>query len=131
MLEVLFDDEKIFSVLREILHANNADDINVARICYDLKLSAEATSNIIVKLEFLDFIKNNDNDFESVESFSLNTDSELLFILCLFDDIVGEFVKDKTTKENKENGNFKDMLRHVDIDKISLKDFIDLVQKID
>lgn len=132
MLEVFFDNEKIFSVLNRILHTDNAEDINIARICYDLKLSPEAANNIITKLEFLGFIRNNDSSLKSVESFSLNTDSDLLYELCLFDDLVGNFVKNKLmseNKDNKENGNFQDMLKRVNIDEISVRDFIDMINK--
>jgi len=128
MLEMFFDNEKIFSVLEKILKADE-DEINVVEICYNLNLPVHEAGDIIQNLSMLEIIKVDGDDLEHVK---LNLDSEILLGLCILDDVVGRFVLKKMKKTitdeiGQENGDFQDLLKGVNVEEISLEDFLKII----
>ena len=130
MLEMFFDNEKVFSVLEKILKADE-EKINVVQICYDLNIPVNIAGDIIQDFCMLEIIKVDGDDLEHVE---LNLDSEILLAICILDDIVGKFVLNKKKKSmideiGQENGDFQDLLKGVDVEEISLEDFLKIMRE--
>lgn len=128
MLEMFFDNEKVFSVLEKILKADE-EKINVVKICYDLNIPVDIAGDIIQDLCMLEIIKVDGDDLEHVE---LNLDSEILLAICILDDIVGKFFLRKMKKSmideiGQENGDFQDLLKGVNVEEISLEDFLKIM----
>lgn len=90
MLEMFFDNEKVFSVIEKMLQEKDVE-VNVPRICFNLGISPEDAVLITRNLVFLDVIKETD----SLERFILNLESDILLAICVFDTIIGKFCEDK------------------------------------
>ena len=78
-------------------------------------------------IEFLDIIKIIDKTH-----IELNTDSRVLFALCIFDEIVGDYTLKKIANdgENKEeNGSFQGLLSNVNMEEITVEELINMLVK--
>lgn len=125
MLEMFFDNEKVFSVFEQILK-QESDEIWYPKICFDLGISPSVAAEILQSFLFLDILEEKEDSLED-GVFLFNRDSVVVLGLCIFDDIVGKYSMKKMSDgldkimddiaNNGEEGNignfdeiFKDIL---------------------
>lgn len=103
MLEMFFDNEKVFSVFEEILK-NGSEEVNVFNICFNLGISPKLSSEIIKDFVFLGILNETDKIDQGI--FEFNPESPIVMGICLFDDFIGKFVLNKLfNKGDDEVGN--------------------------
>lgn len=122
MLEMFFDDEKVFTVFEKILK-ERSDEICYPKICFDLGIEPAVAADILISFLFLDILKETDQSKEE-GIFEFNKDSIVVIGLCFFDEIVGKYTMNKTSEildglcdDISNNGEV------VDVDEISIEDF--------
>ena len=89
MLELFFDNKKVFSVFERILK-NKSTEINYPQLTYGMGISAEEAADILQSFVFLGILKETENTFET-GIFEFNPTSEVVLHLCLFDEVVGRY----------------------------------------
>lgn len=127
MLEMFFDDEKSFSVFEKILKSDD-EKVDVVNIGWKLGIEVETLHNIVHSLEYLDII-----EIIDATHVRLNIHSRVLYALCIFDEIVGDYALHKaglhSGEKDMENGDFQELLSNVQVEEITIEDFIDKLQK--
>lgn len=134
MLEVFFDNEKVFSVFEQILKTGS-QEVCVPRILYDLGISASDGAEILQSFVFLGIIEETERtDEEGI--FRFNPKSPIVLGLCLFDDIVGKysFIKMGELANDKDSHNelssSLEDLERVDKMNMDLDDFFNFVKDL-
>lgn len=105
MLEMFFDNEKVFSVFRQMLKSasENKGIVCMPRILYDFGISVEDASHMLQSFEFLGIIlETEDTDEKGI--FKLNVKSSVVLALCSFDEIVGKVAIERIKKELFDDG---------------------------
>lgn len=96
MLEMFFDNEKVFTVFEKILK-EGTDEICYPKICFDLGIEPAVAADILMSFLFLDILKETDQSKEE-GIFEFNKDSIVVIGLCFFDEVVGKYTMNKTSK---------------------------------
>ena len=108
MLELFFDNKKVFSVFEQILK-NESTEINYPQITYGMGISAGEAADILESFVFLGILKETDNTFET-GVFEFNPTSEVVLHLCLFDEIVGRYAFKKIKDDFLNDGEDEDFI---------------------
>ena len=115
VLEMFFDNEKVFSVFEQILKKDE-EEVECVRICYDLGLTPYQGAEILRDFVFLGILE----ECSRPGYFKLNRDSEVVLGLCLFDDVVGKHCMKSLLKDKRNDNNGEDVI----IEEISFEDFL-------
>lgn len=86
MLEMFFDNEKVFSVFEQILKGNS-ERVNAFEICFKLGIDPKSSAEIIKDFVFLGILEETDELENGI--FRFNADSPIVLGICLFDDFIG------------------------------------------
>ena len=122
MLEMFFDDEKVFTVFERILK-EKSDKICYPKICFELGIEPSVAADILMSFMFLDILKETDES-EEEGIFEFNQDSIVVIGLCFFDEVVGRYTMKKTSEVLKDLGDMTDDGEDVDMKEISFEDFL-------
>ena len=93
MLEVFFDNPKVFSFFRELLNSEK-DEIPAFRILFDLGVSPEEGADILKDFVFLGILSETRN-FLDTHLFKINRDAPATLAVLMFDDIIEKITKIK------------------------------------
>lgn len=116
VLEMFFDNEKVFSVFEKILKSEE-EEINCVRICFDLGVPPMQGAEILSNFEFLGIL----DECDKPGYFRLNKDSEVVMGLCFFDEIVAKHCMKSVFRSSDKNGNNGE---GVIVEQISFEDFL-------
>ena len=120
MLEMFFDNEKVFSVFEQIIKSGSLE-VCVPRILFELKIPIDDAVEILQSFVFLGILDETEKTKDD-GIFKFNPDSPVVLSLCLFDDVVSkhtlkkmnEFVNDGDGHDElssflkKEDNEFKE-----------------------
>lgn len=102
MLEMFFDNEKVFSVFSEMIQTGD-EEIEVPRILYNMRISPKDGADILQSFVFLGILEEIEKT-EETGIFKFNPKSPIVLGLCIFDDIVGQYTFDKIKKDLFDGG---------------------------
>lgn len=121
MLEMFFDNEKVFTIFEQIIK-QGSEEILYPRICYDLKIKPSTAAEVLHSFLFLDILIEKE-DSEETGIFIFNRDSVVVKALCLFDEVVGNYSTKRISKEFEDVAD--DREEKIVIEKISFEDIFD------
>lgn len=101
MLEVFFDNPKVFSFFRELWN-NDKDEIEVLRILYNLGLTPEISYEILKDFVFLGILSETDDCLET-GVFKFNREAPIVLAIIIFGDIVEKFTIDKLLDDGEDD----------------------------
>ena len=120
MLEVFFDNPKVFSFFRELLNSEK-DEIPAFRILFDLGVSPEEGADILKDFVFLGILSETRN-FLDTHLFKINRDAPATLAVLMFDDIIEKITKVKLLNDGD---NEEISIDRIVVDKdMSLEDFL-------
>lgn len=122
MLEMFFDNEKVFSVFSEMIKTGD-EEIEVPKILYNMGIPPKDGAEILQSFAFLGILEEIEKT-EETGIFKFNPKSPIVLGLCIFDDIVGQYTFDKIKNDlfdgGKENNDefalLKELLRQEESD---------------
>lgn len=124
MLEVFFDNPKVFSFFRELLNSEK-DEISAFRILFDLGVSPEEGADILKDFVFLGILSETRN-FLDTHLFKINRDAPATLAVLMFDDIIEKITKIKLLNDGDSE---KISIDHIVVDKdMSLEDFLKMLE---
>lgn len=124
MLEVFFDNPKVFSFFRELLNSEK-DEIPAFRILFDLGVSPEEGADILKDFVFLGILSETRN-FLDTHLFKINRDAPATLAVLMFDDIIEKITKIKLLNDGDSE---KISIDHIVVDKdMSLEDFLKMLE---
>lgn len=124
MLEVFFDNPKVFSFFRELLNSEK-DEISAFRILFDLGVSPEEGADILKDFVFLGILSEAQN-FLDTHLFKINRDAPATLAVLMFDDIIEKITKIKLLNDGDSE---KISIDHIVVDKdMSLEDFLKMLE---
>lgn len=124
MLEVFFDNPKVFSFFRELLNSEK-DEIPAFRILFDLGVSPEEGADILKDFVFLGILSETRN-FLDTHLFKINRDAPATLAVLMFDDIIEKITKIKLLNDGD---NEEISIDHIVVDKdMSLEDFLKILE---
>ena len=124
MLEVFFDNPKVFSFFRELLNSEK-DEISAFRILFDLGVSPEEGADILKGFVFLGILSETRN-FLDTHLFKINRDAPATLAVLLFDDIIEKIIKIKLLNDGDSE---EISIDHIVVDKdMSLEDFLKILE---
>lgn len=124
MLEVFFDNPKVFSFFRELLNSEK-DEIPAFRILFDLGVSPEEGADILKDFVFLGILSETQN-FLDTHLFRINRDAPATLAVLMFDDIIEKITKIKLLNDGDSE---KISIDHIVVDKdMSLEDFLKMLE---
>lgn len=124
MLEVFFDNPKVFSFFRELLNSEK-DEISAFRILFDLGVSPEEGADILKDFVFLGILSETRN-FLDTHLFKINRDAPATLAVLMFDDIIEKITKAKLLND----GDSEDIsIERIVVDEnMSLDDFFKILE---
>ncbi len=124
MLEVFFDNPKVFSFFRELLNSEK-DEIPAFRILFDLGVSPEEGADILKDFVFLGILSETRN-FLDTHLFKINRDAPATLAVLMFDDIIEKIIKIKLLNDGDSE---EISIDHIVVDKdMSLEDFLKILE---
>lgn len=108
MLEMFFDNGKVFTVFERILKSKS-EEVNMAKLLYELQIPIDDAADILSSFIFLGILDETEDTREK-GIFKFNPMSKIVLGLCLFDEIVGEYFFEKAKKDLVDNGEEEDNL---------------------
>lgn len=108
MLEMFFDEEKVFRIFEQIIK-QGSDKICYPRICYELGIKPSVAAEVLNSFLFLDILQETEESKEE-GIFLFNKDSIVVLGLCFFDEVVGKYCIKKMSDE------FGDIVQNIDGD---------------
>ena len=124
MLEVFFDNPKVFSFFRELLNSEK-DEVPAFRILFDLGVSPEEGADILKDFVFLGILSETRN-FLDTHLFKLNRDAPATLAVLMFDDIIEKITKIKLLNDGDSE---EISIDHIVVDKdMSLEDFLKILE---
>lgn len=124
MLEVFFDNPKVFSFFRELLNSEK-DEIPAFRILFDLGVSPEEGADILKDFVFLGILSETRN-FLDTHLFKINRDAPATLAVLMFDDIIEKITKIKLLNDGDSE---EISIDHIVVDKdMSLEDFLKILE---
>lgn len=124
MLEVFFDNPKVFSFFRELLNSEK-DEIPAFRILFDLGVSPEEGADILKDFVFLGILSETRN-FLDTHLFKINRDAPATLAVLMFDDIIEKITKVKLLNDGDSE---EISIDHIVVDKdMSLEDFLRMLE---
>lgn len=124
MLEVFFDNPKVFSFFRELLNSEK-DEISAFRILFDLGVSPEEGADILKDFVFLGILSETRN-FLDTHLFRINRDAPATLAVLMFDDIIEKITKIKLLNDGDSE---EISIDHIVVDKdMSLEDFLKMLE---
>lgn len=124
MLEVFFDNPKVFSFFRELL-SSEKDEIPAFRILFDLGVSPEEGADILKDFVFLGILSETRN-FLDTHLFKINRDAPATLAVLMFDDIIEKITKIKLLNDGDSE---EISIDHIVVDKdMSLEDFLKILE---
>lgn len=108
MLELFFDNKKVFSVFEQILK-NESTEVNYPQITLAMGLPVSEAADILQSFVFLGILEETDNTAET-GIFEFNPTSEIVLGLCLFDEIVGRYTFKKIKDDFLNDGEDEDFI---------------------
>ena len=124
MLEVFFDNPKVFSFFRELLNSEK-DEIPAFRILFDLGISPEEGADILKDFVFLGILSETRN-FLDTHLFKINRDAPATLAVLMFDDIIEKIIKIKLLNDGDSE---EISIDHIVVDKdMSLEDFLKILE---
>ena len=137
MLEMFFDNAKVFSVFEQILKSGE-EKVNMAELLYKMQIPIEDAGDILASFVFLGILEET-KDTQDKGIFRFNPTSKIVLGLCFFDEIVGEYFFEKAKKDLLNNGEedndlfslLKEKSVDIDIEKSDLSDFFEFLKEND
>ena len=124
MLEVFFDNPKVFSFFRELLNSEK-DEVPAFRILFDLGVSPEEGADILKDFVFLGILSETRN-FLDTHLFKINRDAPATLAVLMFDDIIEKIIKIKLLNDGDRE---EISIDHIVVDKdMSLEDFLKILE---
>ena len=124
MLEVFFDNPKVFSFFRELLNSEK-DEIPAFRILFDLGISPEEGADILKDFVFLGILSETRN-FLDTHLFKINRDAPATLAVLMFDDIIEKITKAKLLNDGDSE---EISIERIVVDKdMSLDDFLKMLE---
>ena len=124
MLEVFFDNPKVFSFFRELLNSEK-DEVPAFRILFDLGVSPEEGADILKDFVFLGILSETRN-FLDTHLFKINRDAPATLAVLMFDDIIEKITKAKLLNDGDSE---EISIDHIVVDKdMSLEDFLKILE---
>ena len=124
MLEVFFDNPKVFSFFRELLNSEK-DEVPAFRILFDLGVSPEEGADILKDFVFLGILSETRN-FLDTHLFKINRDAPATLAVLMFDDIIEKIIKIKLLNDGDSE---EISIDHIVVDKdMSLEDFFKILE---
>ena len=124
MLEVFFDNPKVFSFFRELLNSEK-DEISAFRILFDLGVSPEEGADLLKGFVFLGILSETRN-FLDTHLFKINRDAPATLAVLMFDDIIEKIIKIKLLNDGDSE---EISIDHIVVDKdMSLEDFLKILE---
>ena len=124
MLEVFFDNPKVFSFFRELLNSEK-DEVPALRILFDLGVSPEEGADILKDFVFLGILSETRN-FLDTHLFKINRDAPATLAVLMFDDIIEKIIKIKLLNDGDSE---EISIDHIVVDKdMSLEDFLKILE---
>lgn len=126
MLEMFFDNEKSFSVFKYLIESN--DYVKIKDLRSDLNLTFRQLRKVIDDFELLNMI-----DFSSSSvSVKLNEDNPVVIGVSILDELVEKYyMRDAISERDIEVEDFQKILEGIDVNSMSIQDFIKLLNKIE
>lgn len=124
MLEVFFDNPKVFSFFRELLNSEK-DEVPVLRMLFDLGVSSEEGADILKDFVFLGILSETRN-FLDTHLWKFNRDAPATLAVLMFDDIIEKITKTKLLND----GDSEDIsIERIVVDEdMSLDDFLKILE---
>lgn len=97
VLEMFFDNEKVFTIFREILKQKE-EEICFPKICFNLGVEPDVAADILSDFVFLGILEETEDTWEK-GIFKINIFSPIILAICKFDEIVTEYAKQKVVGE--------------------------------
>lgn len=130
MLEMFFDDKKVFSVFEKILKSQSKR-VLMPKILYEEGLTPQEGVDILQSFVFLGILDELE-DTRETGIFKFNSDSIVVLGICIFDEIVAKVCFEKT-QGMVDNGeiDISDMLKEANQEDVeeSIKDFVDFLKQ--
>jgi hypothetical protein len=125
MLEMFFDNEKSFSVLKFLLESDK-EKLLPSDIGVGVNIAPRQLRRIIDNFEILDIVR---YDFPFI---TLNLESSILQGICVLDEFVEKKYMDRPTNEGKkENGCFQQKYEEGLSKTMSLNDFVEFLKDME
>ena len=124
MLEVFFDNPKVFSFFRELLNSEK-DEVPAFRILFDLGVSPEEGADILKDFVFLGILSETRN-FLDTHLFKINRDAPATLAVLMFDDVIEKITKAKLLNDGDSE---EISIERIVVDKdMSLDDFLKMLE---
>lgn len=124
MLEVFFDNPKVFSFFRELLNSEK-DEIPAFRILFDLGISPEEGADILKDFVFLGILSETRN-FLDTHLFKINRNAPATLAVLMFDDVIEKITKAKLLNDGDSE---EISIERIVVDKdMSLDDFLKMLE---
>ena len=124
MLEVFFDNPKVFSFFSELL-SSEKDESPAFRILVDLGVSPEGGGDILKGFVFLGILSETRN-FLDTHLFKINRDAPATLAVLMFDDIIEKITKAKLLNDGDSE---EISIERIVVDEdISLDDFLKMLE---
>lgn len=131
MLEMFFDNEKVFSVFKKILETGS-EEVNMAKLLWDLKVPVSDAADILHSFVFLGILDETEKT-QSKGVFKFNPTSKIVLAICAFDDVVCKHSLKRIDKmiDDGEDGPFSFIEEEGDDDLSfsSMKDFEEFLKE--
>lgn len=123
MLEIFFDNPKVFSFFRELLTQED-EKINVFKILFDLHISADIAADIVKDFVFLGILSESE-DFDKTHEFYFNEDAQIVSAILIFDDIIEKYTLGKLLNNGEDEFYVGCVTKEKDM---SFEDFIEKME---
>ena len=125
MLEAFFNDEKTFSVFKYLLDKEGY--VMTTKIGVDLNIGPYALHKILGNFDLLDMIKYIGNNPLVI---ALDLDNPIVLSICILDELLEKYYMNDKKERIKENGNFQRIIGDMDIENMSVLDFVECLKRI-
>lgn len=129
VLELFFDNEKVFSVFERIIESEE-EKVNIVEICYNLGIDPKSGAEIIQSFVYLGILEENEENLEK-GIFTFNKYSPVVLGLCLFDEFIANEAMTRLVNKRDENNkeSVENMMKTLFSDK-SFDDFVEFIEKL-
>lgn len=125
MLEAFFNDEKTFSVFKYLL--DKGDYASMSEVGVNLLIEPYPLHKILNNFDLLDMLK---HDYANPLVVALDLDNPIVLSICILDELLEKYYMDDERERIKENGDFQRIIGNMDIENMSVLDFVECLKKI-
>lgn len=130
MLEVFFDNDKVFSFFKAILE-NDSEAVNCFELLFNLGVDEENAADMLKAFVFLGILEETNQLHKGI--FKFKPYSPIVLGLCFFDEFIGKYCEERIANEREEDNtiSFEDFVAFFEknVEDISFEEMMDLLKE--